>query len=115
MVATTAVVYSQTDWNRRRFHDLRSASRTEDLLDGLAFPPELIRAVALLVGLKNLVRTSIGQDKEVGVWVGSRLSFEDGEISKSFAALLQDRFPASASPSVSPEAIADSLVLVTAA
>lgn len=116
MLATTAVIYSQSAWNRRRFHDLRSALRTEVLLEGLVYPPELIHTVPLIVGLKNLVRTSIGGDKEVGVWVDNKLRFDDDqEIAKCFAALLLDCFPASGSQRVDAKAAVDTLVLVTAA
>jgi hypothetical protein len=115
MIATAAVAFSQTGWYKRRFHDLRSAGNTEKLLTDWQYPAELVRTVALLVGLKNLVRTAIGDDKEVGVWIADHLSFDDDDIANCFADLLRDRFPSNPGVSVDPKAMVDILVLVTAA
>ena len=93
MLAATAIKYSQTDWTRRRFHDVHSAIRTQGLLDLQGYPKQVVDVVSFLVGLKNVARTAASQDKEVGVWRNGSLLFDDQELATFFAKILVDRWP----------------------
>ena len=93
MLAATAIKYSQTDWTRRRFHDVHSAIRAQGLLDLQGYPKQVVDIVSFLVGLKNVARTAASQDKEVGVWRNGSLLFDDQELATFFAKILVDRWP----------------------
>ncbi len=110
LLAIGALLNSHRQWTQANFHDIYSAVAVEDSKDlSEKWPQWLIDRISLLVALKNVYRTCIGElvPRELGVWQGTDVKFEAEAIRTALGQFLWKVWPSSVS--------VDALLLVAVA